>query len=168
MNTPSSLLQELLQALPDLRPQSYFKSSLTALSHAIEDLILARTDSPLVIANFQQECFFRQEVHRYRQIAQRTNQVYVLAVPEAESNLAEDSQAYEYIPLEADEHLAQEWHLIVIGEQYAACIVCQEQTTSLPTPMDQARQFEGIWTFDRHFCTQAARMLLGRIAAIRP
>ncbi|NES25251.1 MAG: GAF domain-containing protein, partial [Symploca sp. SIO3E6] len=36
------------------------------------------------------------------------------------------------------------------------------------SPMDQARQFEGIWTFDRHFCTQAARMLLGRIAAIRP
>ncbi|NER25629.1 MAG: GAF domain-containing protein [Symploca sp. SIO1C2] len=168
MNTPSSLLQELLQALPDLRPQSYFKSSLTALSHAIEDLILARTDSPLVIANFQQECFFCQEVHRYRQIAQRTNQVYVLAVPEAESNLAEDSQTYEFIPLEADEYLAQEWHLIVIGEQYAACIVCQEQATSLPTPMDQARQFEGIWTFDRHLCAQAARMLLGRIAAIRP
>jgi len=168
MSTPSSLLQELLQALPDLRPQSYFKSSLTALSHAIEDLILARTDSPLVIANFQQERFFRQEVHRYRQIAQRTDQVYVMAVPETESNLALDSQTYEIIPLEARDSLAQEWHLIVIGQQYAACIVCQEQATSPPTPIDQGRQFEGIWTFDNHLCTQAARMLLGRIAANRP
>lgn len=42
----TSLLSDLLQALPHLRPQLYFKSSLVALSHAIEDQVLQGQGSP--------------------------------------------------------------------------------------------------------------------------
>jgi DICT domain-containing protein len=84
MKTSNSLLQDLLQALPRLRPQIYYKASLTALSHAMEDLILVGIDKPLVIANFQQERFYRQESRRYERIAQRTDMVYVLATPESD------------------------------------------------------------------------------------
>lgn len=166
MSIANSLLRDLLQDLPHLRSQTYFKSSLIALSHAIEDIILAGSDSPLIVANFQQERFYRQEIRRYRQIAQHTDQVYVLAAPERESGFAVDSEPYETIPLEASDGLAQEWHLVIVGQHYSACLVCREKPTTVL--MDRARLFEGIWTFDRQISRMAARLLLGRIAAYRP
>ena len=77
MGNPASVLDELLEVLPTLRPQMYFKTSLTALSHAMEDQVLAGNDCPLMIASFQQERFYRQEAHRYLRLAEITPQLYV-------------------------------------------------------------------------------------------
>ncbi|AOW99846.1 histidine kinase [Moorena producens PAL-8-15-08-1] len=167
MNNPNSLLGDLRQELPDVRCQMYFKSSLTALSHAMEDLVLAVDDSPLVIANFQHEKFYRQEVHRYQRIAQRTNQVYVLAAPESESGFALVEDSLEIIPLDPNDGLAQEWHLVILAQKYTACLICREQLTPA-TSMEQARRFEGFWSFDPRVTIHAARLLLGRIASYRP
>lgn len=173
MIIPNSVLAELLQALPQLRPQVYFKSSLTALSHAMEDQILAGSDEPLVIASFQQERFYRQEAHRYQRIAARTSQVYVLAAPE--TNFKNSSDYHETVAFEPSDSLSQEWHLVVIGQLYSTCLICQEgkaiavqESTSEPAAMDQARKFEGIWTFDRQVSCHAAELLLNRILAYRP
>lgn len=171
MRLSVSILENLLQALPHLRSQIYFKASLTALSHAMEDQVLAGTDRPLVIASFQRERFYRQEAHRYLRISERTGQVYVLAAPE--TNFTNCSDHYETIAFNPTDSLSREWHLVVIGEQYATCLVCQEREDageegeSVP-PMDQVRRFEGIWTFDRQVSCQAARLLLDRILVYRP
>jgi DICT domain-containing protein len=69
MEQSTSLLQDLMQSLPQLKAQVYFKSALTAISHAMEDLVIDGKDQPLVIANFQQERFYRQETQRYQRIA---------------------------------------------------------------------------------------------------
>ncbi|MBP0007211.1 MULTISPECIES: DICT sensory domain-containing protein [unclassified Roseofilum] len=175
MSNYPSVLADLLQRLPQLRSQIYFKPSLTALSHAMEDQVLAGAgaDQPLVIANFQRERFYRQESHRYRRIAQKTDQVYVLAAPETEFKNA--SQEYETIAFSSQDELKHEWHLVIIGQQYATCLICRERDPSgmgLPEiplmTMDQARRFEGIWTFDRQICEQAAQALLSRILEYRP
>lgn len=166
----TSVLQMLLDAQPQLRPQIYFKSSLTALSHAMEDQVLASNDDfPLVIACFQRERYYRQEAHRYLRIAQRSKQVYVLAAPDTEFKNA--SGPYESIAFKPEDGLSQEWHLVVIGQQYAISLLCRE----LPTvddpklsPMDQARRFEGIWTFDRQVSCHAAQLMLERISRYRP
>jgi DICT domain-containing protein/signal transduction histidine kinase len=167
MKTSNSLLQDLLLVLPNVRPQVYFKASLTALSHAMEDLVLVGKGQPLVIANFQMERFYRQESRRYQRIAQRTDQVYILAAPE--SNFAAVSSPYFTIPFDGEDDLAQEWHLIIIGEQYAGCIVCQEFASPIDAgSLDQARQFKGIWSFERQVSIQAAKLLLDRILVYRP
>jgi DICT domain-containing protein/signal transduction histidine kinase len=167
MRMSNSLLQNLLQASPQLHSQIYFKASLTALSHAIEDLVLVGTDAPLVIANFQQERYYRQEAHRYQRIAQRTGQVYVLAAPDSDFSSAGGS--YETISLNQDDGLAQEWHLVVIAQQYSACLVCREHAAPIDAAsLDQSRQFKGIWTFDRQVSAQAAQLLLAQILNYRP
>ncbi len=166
----TSVLASLLQAMPQLRQQVYFKSSLTALSHAMEDQVLAGLDQPLVIANFQRERFYRQEARRYRRIAERTPQVYVLAAPETDFKNA--SNLYETIAFEPADALSQEWHLVVIGQQYSTCLICRERLTNVSnrtnTEMDTARRFEGIWTFDRNVGKQVAQLLLERIQIYRP
>jgi DICT domain-containing protein/signal transduction histidine kinase len=175
MNIQTSVLEELLHRSPQLRSQLYFKSSLTALSHAMEDQVLAGgAEPPLVIASFQRERFYRQEAHRYERIAALTSQVYVMAAPETSFTSA--SREYETIAFDGADQLSHEWHLVVIGQNYSACLVCQERQ-SAPEPgqesgnlpaTDQTRRFEGIWTFDRQVSCQAAEILLDRILAYRP
>lgn len=173
MIVPISLLAELLQALPQLRAQIYFKSSMIALSHAMEDLVLAGSDEPLVIASFQQERFYRQEAHRYQRIASRSSQVYVLAAPETDFKNA--SECHETVAFAPEDGLSQEWHLVVLGQHYSTCLICQEKIVPIdnqddrgPLLMDQARRFEGIWTFDREVSSKAAALLLDRIVNYRP
>ena len=177
MSISTSVLDDLLQALPQLRWQIYFKSSLTALSHAMEDQVLAsRSDHPLLIASFQRERFYRQEAHRYKRLAQRTNQVYVLAAPETDFTNASD--CYETVAFDPAEPLSQEWHLVVIGEHYTSCLVCRERlgmAAIKPSPelpanldLDSTRQFEGIWTSDPQICSLVAELLLKRILNYRP
>jgi DICT domain-containing protein/signal transduction histidine kinase len=166
----TSLLQQLLEVQPQLRMQMYFKSSLTALSHAMEDQVLAGSDQPLVIACFQRERFYRQEANRYLRIAEKTPHVFVLAAPE--SDFCDDSGPYESIAFQPEDGLSQEWHLVVLGQQYSVCLVCREHpqtsTSGLLPPMDQARRFEGIWTFERAVTCEMAALLLDRICQYRP
>ena len=171
MSISNSVVEQLLEICADWRPQMYFKSSLTALSHAMEDLVLNDSDTPLVIASFQRERFYRQEAHRYQRISHKTDQVYVLAAPE--TNFSNSSIDYERVAFEADDALAQEWHLVIIGEHYASCLICREKTVPAPkdsnkTTLDSNRRFEGIWTFDRNVTITAAKIVLDRIAIYRP
>ncbi|WP_233501371.1 DICT sensory domain-containing protein [Acaryochloris thomasi] len=161
-----SLLQALRTELPQLRSQIYFKSALTALSHALEDVVLKGDDQPLVIANFQQERFYHQEIRRYERIAGLTNHVYVLAAPERESGFAVSSGLYESVPLAPADALSQEWHLVVLSSRFAACLICREQSDG--AVMDSARRFEGFWGFDRQVSTRAAQWLLQRVVEYRP
>jgi DICT domain-containing protein/GAF domain-containing protein len=144
----------------------------------MEDQVLAATlEQPLVIASFQRERFYRQEAHRYQRLAQRSNQVYVLAAPE--TDFTNSSEFYEKIAFEADDALSQEWHLVVIAQNYATCLVCRESLGSLAKnirlrelspslDMDAARRFEGIWTAERGVSLQAAELLLQRVLVYRP
>ena len=171
MSISKSVVQQLLDNCTGWRPQMYFKSSLTALSHAMEDLVLNDSDTPLVIASFQRERFYRQESHRYRRIAHKSNQVYVLAAPETE--FSNGSGDYETVAFESDDALAQEWHLVIIGQHYASCLICRERNVPITdnkyvSAMDTNRRFEGIWTFDRSVTMKAGKIMLERIAEYRP
>lgn len=171
------MVSDLLQAMPQLRTQIYFKASLTALSHAMEDqMMAASSEQPLLIASFQRERFYRLEAHRYRRLAQRSDQVYVLAAPETDFTNASDD--YETVAFEPTDGLSQEWHLVVIAQHYATCLVCRERqgtvlqlhSKELPAgvDMDPARQFEGFWSSARDVSCKAAELLLERIGIYRP
>ncbi|MEM9804070.1 MAG: DICT sensory domain-containing protein [Cyanobacteria bacterium P01_D01_bin.56] len=176
MGNSASVLEELLAVLPSLRPQMYFKTSLTALSHAMEDQVLAGDESPLMIASFQQERFYRQEAHRYLRLAEITPQIYVLAAADTQFADSHGAAAHETIAFDPEDALVNEWHLVVLGKEYNACLICREHYQSsakdpkilsgAPT-LDQSRRFEGVWTLDRHVCEQAAHILLQRIVQYR-
>jgi DICT domain-containing protein/signal transduction histidine kinase len=169
MSYSTSVVEELLTAIPQLRPSLYFKTSLTALSHAMEDHVLAGTAQFLVIASFQQERFYLQEANRYLRIAELSDQVYVLSA--LGTSFVSRSDNYETIAFDAADSLTQEWHLIVLGASYSACLICRERS---PEPaadgpnLDQTRRFEGVWTQDRYVTQRAAAILIDRIAEYRP
>ncbi len=182
LKAKTSLLEDFLVAEPSLRPQIYFKNSLTALSHAMEDQILAvdnRDDPPLVIANFQKERFYRMEARRYQRISSQADQVFILAAPETEF-FGEDTDCH-LVALDPEDPLAQEWHLMILCRRYAAVLVCREEPTAseqegsvdlyrqdmLPA-LDPARRFRGVWSFDRQMTWRAASLILPKILDYRP
>jgi DICT domain-containing protein/signal transduction histidine kinase len=144
----------------------------------MEDQVLAATlAQPLVIASFQRERFYRQEAHRYQRLALRSNQIYVLSAPE--TDFANSSEHYEKVAFEPDDGLSQEWHLVVIADSYATCLVCRENLGSIAKnkhlpelnpslDMDTARRFEGVWTSERGVSLKVAELLLERILVYRP
>ena len=154
----------------------YFKTSLTALSHAMEDQVLAGDDTPLMIASFQQERFYRQEAHRYLRLAEITSQIYVMAAADTKFADVDGMARHETIAFAPEDALVDEWHLVVLGKQYTACLICREHYQGAQKPkviegapaLDQSRRFEGIWTLDRRVCEQAAHILLQRIVSYRP
>ncbi len=165
MSIADSVLTELLGQHPELRPHLYFKSSLTALSRAMEDLVLAGDEQPLVIATFQEERLYRQESHRYQRIASQSDHIYVLAVMDDKPAATE----YNLIPLKSTDKLAQQWNLVVIGSQSAACLICQEREGDwVKTGLESSQRFDGIWTFDRHVALDAAEILLAKVTKQRP
>ena len=175
MGNPTSIVEEIFEALPALRAQMYFKTSLTALSHAMEDQVLAGAEGePLIIASFQQERFYRQEAHRYERIGQLSDQVYVLSA--ADTKFSESIDSYEKINFDEDDALVEEWHLVVVGDHYCASLICRErrdvsaqEQLSLPlSPLDQSRRFEGIWTLDKQVALRSASLLLDRVQTYRP
>lgn len=189
MGNPTSIVEEMFELLPTLRTQMYFKTSLTALSHAMEDQILSGSErQPLIIASFQQERFYRQEASRYVRIGEISDQVYVLSAAETQFNQINGTDkpqngGYEKIDFDEEDALTEEWHLVVIGERYSAALICRERQPVLVMPrglkakadsrqttshLDQTRRFEGIWTLDRQVSLRAAKLLLDRIEAYRP
>ena len=156
MDLTNSLLKDLVTEYQDLRPQIYFKSSMVALARALQDLVLTDKQQYLVIANFQYEKYFRQQEQRFQEMASNSRQVYVLGVPETESGFAVDDLGYETIPLAATDTLANERYLVILGQNYSACLVVREKQLlnnlrDKASLTEQEDTFEGFWTFDSQY-----------------
>ncbi len=170
MTTTKSLFGYLVTAYPHLRPQMYFKSPLMALCRAMEDLVLAGDDAPLIIANFRLGQFFRPNMRRYRRISQITDQIYIFLDSAQQSdieNMIEDRDNYKVIYLESTDILIEERYLVIVGQQYTACVIGQEQGENAGF-IDQGKRFEAFWTFETNICHTAAKWLLEKIAIARP
>ena len=169
MSKPKSIVKSLLKLLPDRRLQMYFKSSLKAVSRAIEDQALTDLNETLVIASFQRERFYNQEIQRYKRIGNKTNHLYILASPEKDFKTGSDE--YETIAFDKNDELYNEWHLVVIGKDFGSCLICREKhprKENLEVIMDNARRFDGICNFEKYVAQQAAKLLFERILFYRP
>ncbi|MBE7383644.1 MAG: metal-dependent phosphohydrolase [Leptolyngbya sp. SIO1E4] len=135
----------------------YYKNTLVALCHALEDCILATDSQPLVITAFQQGKWYLQEAERYGAIADTARQIVIMATPDTGFHSHPTSQRdhVALIDLTDDDPVAQEWHLMILSPNYTAMVLCQELSPEdygihgVPT-QDLERKFYGFWTFDPH------------------
>ncbi|MEO0540083.1 MAG: HD domain-containing phosphohydrolase [Cyanobacteria bacterium P01_A01_bin.105] len=177
-------LNQLKAATPDGRlPSSYgvyFKNTLVALCHALEDHILQSckiepADQPLVLVTFQQGKWYLQEADRYDKIAACSSDIAIAAV--ADSGFAGHPTAQKpnvsLLHLDPADSLTNEWNLIILAPDYAAMVLCHElsqddyRADSMPSN-DIERKFYGMWTFDRTLVERAAEILTERMRPYNP
>jgi MerR family transcriptional regulator, light-induced transcriptional regulator len=139
------------------RPQVLRKSTLIALSRAIEHELLARAAAPVLFAAFQRESFYRALEPRYRRMARHADAATVFADFPA---LRRPSGAPVEVPIAEGAALANEWAVIVDAPGYAACLLAWEQPGAIEAegPDDRDRRFEAIWTIDPRATRRAAQV----------
>ncbi len=157
-----SIYAAVASADPAARPQVLRKSTLVALSRAIEHEMIAQAVEPILFGAFQHEAFYRAVEPRYREMSARADTSAVFAdfpaVRHPEGGPVE-------IPIAPADALGNEWAVIVDAPGYAACLLAWEQpgVTEAGGADDMERRFEAIWTMDpyatRRAATVAARLV---------
>jgi DICT domain-containing protein len=177
-----SILQKLAAAhdpnQTKLRPLSlgvYYKNTLVALCHALEDCVLDCDSQPLMVTAFQRGKWYLQEADRYAELADKASQVVIMASPDA--GFAEHPTGarpnVDLVSLRAEDPVAQEWHLIIFGPTYAAMVLCQELTETDYGPAgipqeDLQRKFYGFWTFERDLVQEVVELAIAHIGPYNP
>ncbi len=130
------------------------KRALLALSHAIEDEILARAERGILFASFQRERFYRQAESRWRELAQGAALAIVFADFERLKTAA--TRPVE-VPLPEDA-LAREWTIVCDTEGSAACLAGREPPSSNVDQPSARRVFEVMWSVEPQIVRDAARI----------
>jgi DICT domain-containing protein len=174
-----SILQKLeashRHSIRPIRFGVYYKNTLVALCHALEDHILTNNNNPFVITAFQQGKWYLQEANRYADIAQRSREIVIMAAADAGFTEHPTGQLanVDLVGLATDDPVAQEWHLIILAPDYTAMVICQELSEAdygvggLPTG-DLDRKFYGLWTFEPELVRETAALAIAHIKNYDP
>ncbi len=177
---PESTLNQLKDSLPAGKlPSSfgvYFKNTLVALCHALEDQILQtenhlEEEKPIVLVTFQKGKWYLQEAERYFQIAGYSQEIAIAAVPDSgfANHKTGKLDNVSLVNLKEDDALVNEWNLVILAPSYAAMLLCselsEEEYHADTTPStDIERKFYGLWTFDRALVEQTAPILIKKFS----
>lgn len=153
----------------------YYKNTLVALCHALEDCILTCSSQPLVVTAFQRGKWYLQEADRYADLAEQSRHVVIMAAPDAGFAEHPTSQRsnVDLVSLSADDPVAQEWHLMILAPTYSAMVLCQELSDadygqSGPPTNDLERKFYGFWTFEANLVQEAIELAIAHLHAYNP
>ncbi|MCW6038055.1 metal-dependent phosphohydrolase [Spirulina subsalsa FACHB-351] len=174
-----SILQKLVTAHEGTkRPLHlgvYYKNTLVALCHALEDFILQSDSAPVVIAAFQQGKWYLEEANRYGELADKASQIAILAT--LGTGFGEHSTSRRenvaLVSLQPDDPVAQEWHLMILSPTYSAMVLCQELSEvdygELGQPEeDLERKFYGFWTFETELVRETVELAIAHIGQYKP
>ena len=147
----------------DARPQVLRKSTLVALSRAIEHETLAHAAAPVLIAAFQHEPFYREVESRYG--ASRGAPTRRRCSPTSRRVRHPRGGAGRDPDRARPTRSGNEWAVVVDAPGYAACLLAWEQpgVTRPGGPDDLERRFEAIWTLDPT-ATRRAAVVAARLA----
>lgn len=174
-----SILKQLANAhqtgARPLRFGVYYKNTLVALCHALEDSILSSSCSPLMITAFQRGKWYLQEADRYGEIAQRSHHIVIMATPDAGFAEHPTSQLpnVDLVSLDPTDPVAEEWHLMILSPTYTAMVLCQELSAADYGPggqpeADLERKFYGFWTFEPALVLETVELAIAHIGRYNP
>ncbi|HEY9651432.1 MAG TPA: DICT sensory domain-containing protein [Coleofasciculaceae cyanobacterium] len=153
----------------------YYKNTLVALCHALEDFILESSSAPIMVTAFQRGKWYLQEAERYGELAEKSSQVVIMASPDAGFAEHPTSQRSNValVSLDPTDPVAQEWHLMILSETYTAMVLCQELSDadygSQGQPeIDLERKFYGFWTFEPELVRETVELAIAHIGDYDP
>jgi DICT domain-containing protein len=138
---------------PNLQPQRLTKSTLLAISWAIEDECCARAEKPMIFGAFQKEPYYRAAEERWTELARISRSTMVFAEFSAEPKPVERTTM---VNLPEDAPMRREWAVVCDAPDYPAMLTAWELPGQSTVP-DRQRLFESIWTVEPGAVRDAAR-----------
>ena len=147
---------------PNLQPQRLKKSTLVAVSWAIEDECCSRAEQPMIFGGFQKEHFYRAAQERWTELARIARSTMVFAAFSQEPDPVDRTTM---VDLPEDAPMRREWAVVCDAPDYPAMLTAWELPGQSTVP-DRLRLFEAIWTVEpgavrdaARACAQAAQQL---------
>ena len=148
----------------------YYKNTLVALCHALEDFILESKSAPLMVTAFQRGKWYLEEADRYQDLAEKSEHVVLMATPDSgfESHPTSKKENVSLVHLKPEDPVAEEWHLMILSPTYTAMVLCQELSDAdygdnKPTE-DLERKFYGFWTFEPKLVRETVELAIDHMA----
>ncbi len=138
---------------PNLQPQRLKKSTLLALSWAIEDECCSRAERPMIFGGFQKEHYYRASEERWTELARVARSTMVFA---AFSQKPDPVDRTTIVHLPEDAPMRREWAVVCDTPDYPAMLTAWELPGQSTVP-DRLRLFEAIWTVEPSAVRDAAR-----------
>ena len=148
-----SVFATIRRTHPALQPQRLKKSTLLALSWAIEDECCSRAESPMIFGAFQKEGFYRMAQDRWAELARFARSTMVFADFRADPQPVDRTT---FVRLPDDAPMRREWAVVCDAPDYPAMLAAWELPGQSSVP-DRQRLFESIWTVEPAAVRAAAR-----------
>ena len=174
-----SILQKLYQAHQNSkRPLNlgvYYKNTLVALCHALEDYILESDGQPVMITAFQRGKWYLEEAERYGELADKAQKIAIMAT--ADAGFAEHPTSKRdnvaLVKLKDSDPVGEEWHLMILSPRYTAMVLCQELSEAEygaggQPREDLERKFYGFWTFEPDLVEETVLLAIDHIKSYDP
>ncbi|KRB72732.1 hypothetical protein ASE01_22040 [Nocardioides sp. Root190] len=152
-----SVYAELRRRHPSLPSHRLRKSTLLALSWAIEDECCALAERPVLFGAFQRAEFYRPAAARWRELDRVARSTIVLAADWGDST---DDRGPLRATLAEDAPMRREWAVVCDAVDSTACLTAWELPGQHRVP-DLDRVFEAAWTLDPVVVRDAARVAAG-------
>ena len=152
----------------------YYKNTLVALCHALEDFILDSDSTPIMITAFQRGKWYLEEADRYSDLADKSQQIAIMATADAgfENHPTSKRDNVELINLKPEDPVAGEWHLMIMSSTYTAMVLCQELSDedygNNKPEEDLERKFYGFWTFEPALVRETVELAIDHIKGYKP
>ena len=151
-----SVFAELRRRHPHLAPHRLKKSTLLALSWALEDEFCARAERPVLFGAFQTERFYAPSASRWNELARVARSAMVLADFPGVADEGSHTRPTQ-VPLAADAPMRREWSVVCDAVDLPACLTAWELPGQGEVP-DRHRLFESVWTIEPRAVRDAARV----------
>ena len=149
-----SVYAELNRHHSRLQPHRLRKSTLLALTWAIEDECCARAQRATLFGGFQEERFYRLARARWDELSRTARSTMVLA---DFGSPAEPGERPQRVPLPPDSPLRREWVVVCDAPDLPAVLAAWELPGQTAVA-DRDRIFESVWTIDPVPVRHAARV----------
>jgi MerR family transcriptional regulator, light-induced transcriptional regulator len=162
-----SVFAELRRRHPHLTPQPLRKSTLLALTWAMEDECCARAQRPTLFAAFQHERYYRRAEDRWAELARTARRTVVFAGVPGSGSADHVAAGITMVDLPPEAPMRREWSLVCDAPDHPAALAAWELPGQSGTP-DRDRVFESLWTLEPPGVRDAARACAGLVEQLAP
>ncbi|MEM7591841.1 MAG: DICT sensory domain-containing protein [Cyanobacteria bacterium P01_A01_bin.83] len=152
----------------------YYKNTLVALCHALEDFILDSNSAPLMVTAFQRGKWYLEEADRYSDLADKSEHVTIMATADSgfDTHPTSNKENVSLVHLQPEDPVAEEWHLMILSPTYTAMVLCQELSAAdygdHKPKEDLERKFYGFWTFEPELVQETVELAIDHVAGYNP
>ncbi|MBK5240672.1 DICT sensory domain-containing protein [Clostridium sp.] len=141
----------------------YAKSSLMAISHSLEDMIVELKLKSELFVTLQEFQSFMVDFERYKILDSLCEKVYIFA-----RNINRDSiknfKNTVFIELDEGDPLANDWDIIINHHEHPAIFLTKEIFYSEPVKEDQYRKFSGFLSFSDDVLVETLKVMKKKLS----